>query len=151
MNAWKTLLFTDFQKVVWTQQKKGRWGEKNKRAPVYPKCRRHACNFFFHRQIRWEKNSALTNESHHGNMWGTEQSDVQPEKNSPLQNNIWKILTYHMTRLIKNEPWSKTKSKRPRKKQKNKKNWVYKIRGPYWNLREIRVRKPVEEDKEEEA
>ena len=43
----------------------------------------------------------------------------------------------------------KDKVEEAKEKTKNSKNWVYKIRGPYWNLREIRVRKPVEEDKEE--
>ena len=73
------------------------------------------------------------------------------KKNSPLQNNIWEILAYHMTWQMKKGPWSKTKSKRPRKKPYTKKNWVYKIRDPYWNPGEIWVAKPVEEAKEGET
>ena len=122
--------------------------KKIKRAPVCHKCRRHAYKIFSHRQIRWEKNSAPTNESHHGNMWGTEQSDVQPKKISTAEQHLKDLsISYDMT----NEERALVKDKVEEAKEKTKKNWVYKIRGPYWNLREIRVRKPVEEAKEGEA
>lgn len=35
----------------------------------------------------------------------------------------------------------KDKVDQAKEKSKNSKNWVYKVRGPYWNLREIRVKK----------
>ena len=39
----------------------------------------------------------------------------------------------------------KEKVEEAKEKTKQSKNWIYKVRGPYWNLKEIRVRKEPED------
>ena len=39
----------------------------------------------------------------------------------------------------------KEKVEEAKEKTKQSKNWIYKVRGPYWNLKEMRVRKEPED------
>ena len=53
-------------------------------------------------------------------------------------------ISYDMT----NDEWAMVKEKVEEAKEKTKqsKNWIYKIRGPYWNLKEIKIQKEPEEE-----